>query len=202
MMQVAFASGNAHKVREVKQIFEANGLTGFDLLSSRDFDFSDPIEDGLTFEANALIKARALCAASGLVTIADDSGIFVDAMGGAPGIFSARWAGRHGDDQANLELLLAQLKDVPDAGRAGGFKCAAALVLPDGQEFVETGVLNGTILHEIHGENGFGYDPIVRPDGFDRSCAELSVAEKNSISHRYLAFTALAPKLKAALDLP
>ncbi len=160
----------------------------------------------MTFAENALIKARALVAATGLPAVADDSGLAVDVLGGAPGIFSARWAGRHGDDVANLELLLAQLGDVPAGHRAAGFVCAAALVTPDGTEVVRTGEMRGTLLTAPRGENGFGYDPILQPDeqpgapGTPRSAAELSPAEKNAISHRGKAFRALAPAIVAALS--
>jgi XTP/dITP diphosphohydrolase len=160
----------------------------------------DVVEDGTTFEANALLKARAAAAATGLIAVADDSGLAVDVLGGAPGIFSARWSGRHGDDAANLRLLLAQLSDVPDAHRGAQFVCAAALVTPDGREHVETGTLRGALLREPVGDGGFGYDPVLRPDGSDRTCAELTRAEKNAISHRGRAMRALLPHLLTALD--
>lgn len=160
----------------------------------------DVVEDGTSFEANALLKARSAAAATGLIAVADDSGLAVDVLGGAPGIFSARWSGRHGDDAANLRLLLDQLSDVPDAHRGAQFVCAAALVTPDGTEHVETGALRGVLLREPTGNGGFGYDPVLRPDGLDRSCAELTRAEKNTISHRGRALRALLPHLVAALD--
>ncbi|MFI7584378.1 RdgB/HAM1 family non-canonical purine NTP pyrophosphatase [Kocuria sp. M1N1S27] len=160
----------------------------------------DVVEDGTSFEANALLKARSAAAATGLIAVADDSGLAVDVLGGAPGIFSARWSGRHGDDAANLRLLLDQLSDVPDAHRGAQFVCAAALVTPDGTEHVETGALRGVLLREPTGNGGFGYDPVLRPDGLDRSCAELTRAEKNAISHRGRALRALLPHLVAALD--
>lgn len=160
----------------------------------------DVVEDGTSFEANALLKARSAAAATGLIAVADDSGLAVDVLGGAPGIFSARWSGRHGDDAANLGLLLDQLSDVPDAHRGAQFVCAAALVTPEGAEHVETGALRGVLLREPAGSGGFGYDPVLRPDGLDRSCAELTRAEKNAISHRGRALRALLPHLVAALD--
>ncbi|MFI7581450.1 RdgB/HAM1 family non-canonical purine NTP pyrophosphatase [Kocuria kalidii] len=160
----------------------------------------DVVEDGTSFEANALLKARSAAAATGLIAVADDSGLAVDVLGGAPGIFSARWSGRHGDDAANLRLLLDQLSDVPDAHRGAQFVCAAALVTPDGTEHVETSALRGVLLREPTGNGGFGYDPVFRPDGLDRSCAELTRAEKNAISHRGRALRALLPHLVAALD--
>jgi XTP/dITP diphosphohydrolase len=156
-----------------------------------------PIEDGVTFAENALVKARAVCAATGLATIADDSGLAVAVMGGAPGIFSALWSGAHGADEENLRLLLAQLIDIPDAHRGAAFVCAAALVTPGGQEVVCEGRMEGRIATEAAGGGGFGYDPIFIPAGFDVTAAELTAAQKNSISHRGKAFTTLAPHLAA-----
>ncbi|KAA9395672.1 RdgB/HAM1 family non-canonical purine NTP pyrophosphatase [Kocuria coralli] len=163
----------------------------------------DPaVEDGTTFEANALIKARAAAAASGLPVVADDSGLAVDVLGGAPGIFSARWSGRHGDDRANLELLLAQLGDISDEHRGAGFVCAAALVTPGGYEHVETGSLRGSLLREPVGDGGFGYDPVLRPEGLEVSCAQLTGEEKNAISHRGQAIRALIPYIVRVLEAP
>jgi len=162
----------------------------------------DVVEDGTTFEANALLKARSAAAATGLIAVADDSGLAVDVLGGAPGIFSARWSGRHGDDAANLRLLLDQLADVPDAHRGAQFVCAAALVTPHGFEHVETGILRGTLLREPAGEGGFGYDPVLLPEGSDRSVAQLSREEKNAISHRGRAMRALLPHLVGVLPTP
>jgi XTP/dITP diphosphohydrolase len=158
----------------------------------------------VTFAENSLLKARTVAEATGLVAIADDSGLAVDVLGGAPGIFSARWAGRHGDDAANLQLLLAQLADVPDEHRGAAFVCAAALAAPasdsvPANEVVQYGQLEGTLLREPRGDGGFGYDPILQPKGMDRSCAELSAEEKNAISHRGQAFRALLPAIVEAL---
>jgi XTP/dITP diphosphohydrolase len=146
----------------------------------------------VTFAENALLKAHALARATGLPAVADDSGLCVDVLGGAPGIFSARWAGRHGDDRANLELLLAQLADIDAVHRTAHFACAAALALPNGQERAVMGRLRGTLRFEPAGDNGFGYDPILQPLGETRTCAELTADEKNAISHRGKAFRALA----------
>ena len=160
----------------------------------------------MTFAENSLLKARAVAQATGLVAIADDSGLAVDVLGGAPGIFSARWAGRHGDDAANLQLLLDQLADVPDEFRGAAFVCAAALAVPgcqrpeEGREVVEYGQLEGTLLRAPRGAGGFGYDPVLQPSGLDRSCAELSPEEKNAISHRGHAFRALLPAIVEALS--
>lgn len=201
--RLVLATHNRGKLVELRQIL--GGEPSLDLaehavISAADLRTPEPVEDGVTFEANALIKARALAAATGLPAVADDSGLAVDVLGGAPGIFSARWAGRHGDDRANLDLLLAQLADVGDGDRAAGFVCAAALVTPDGEEIVRTGALRGTLLRAPQGEGGFGYDPILRPDGEDRSCAQLAPAEKNAISHRGQAFRALAPEIARVLS--
>lgn len=201
--RLVLATHNEHKVGELRAILLASGtipgLHPDDVVGAAAFTDVEPVEDGVTFEANALIKARALVAASGLPCVADDSGLAVDVLGGAPGIFSARWAGRHGDDRANLDLLLAQLSDIAEEHRGARFVCAAALVTPDGQEFVTTGALTGTLLTAPRGAGGFGYDPILRPDGETRSCAELTAAEKNAISHRGQAFRALAPTIAAVL---
>lgn len=199
--RLVLATHNAHKVAELRAILaEAGGPAAEEIVGAGDLGAPEPVEDGITFAENALIKARALAAHTGMVAVADDSGLSVDVLGGAPGIFSARWAGRHGDDRANLELLLAQLADLPERHRGAAFVCAAALVTPGGLEHVETGRLAGTLLTAPRGSGGFGYDPILRPEGEERSCAELSPAEKNAISHRGQAFRALAPHISAALS--
>jgi len=178
------------------------------IVTAGDLGAPEPVEDGVTFAENALLKARALCAATGLPAVADDSGLAVDVLGGAPGIFSARWAGRHGDDVANLELLLAQLADVRAEHRGAAFVCAAALVTPDGREEVREGAMPGVLATAPRGVNGFGYDPVhvpseqpAGPDGAPgtRTSAELDPAEKNAISHRGKAFRALAPVISAQL---
>lgn len=201
--RLVLATHNDHKVGELLAILLASGavpgLAPGDVVGAASFGVEPPVEDGLTFADNALLKARALCSATGLPAVADDSGLAVDVLGGAPGIFSARWSGRHGDDQANLDLLLAQLSDVREEHRGARFVCAAALVTPDGRQVVETGELVGTLLTAPRGAGGFGYDPILRPEGESRSCAELSAEEKNAISHRGQAFRALAPRIAEAL---
>jgi XTP/dITP diphosphohydrolase len=203
--RLVLATHNPHKVGELRAILAATGLDPASVVGARDVGAPEPVEDGVTFAANALIKARALAAFTGLPAVADDSGLAVDVLGGAPGIFSARWAGRHGDDAANLHLLLAQLADIAPPHRGAQFVCAAALVTPDGVEHVELGYLRGTLATEPRGAGGFGYDPILVPDGQDpgapaRSCAELSAPEKNAISHRGQAFRALAPVIAAVLS--
>ncbi len=200
--RLVLATRNAHKVGELREIL-ADVLADLDLdiVGLADFpDVPDVIEDGVTFAENALLKARAVAAATGLPALADDSGLAVDVLGGAPGIFSARWSGRHGDDRANLELLLAQLSDVRDEHRGAGFVCAAAIALPDGRTRVEEGHFRGTLTREPRGTNGFGYDPILLVDGDTRTSAELSPAEKNAVSHRGTAFRALSDALRELLS--
>jgi len=199
--RLVLATHNAHKVGELRAIL-APVLPGLDpasVVGARDVGAPEPVEDGVTFTENALIKARALAQFTGLPAVADDSGLAVDVLGGAPGIFSARWAGRHGDDAANLALLLAQLADIAEPHRGARFVCAAALVTPDGFEHVETGTLEGVLATEPRGAGGFGYDPILVPTGETRSCAELTPQEKNAISHRGTAFRALVPTLVRVL---
>ena len=206
---IVLATHNAKKVGELRAILTAAGLELPDgaLVTSGEIGAPEPVEDGVTFAENALIKARAVCAATGLPAVADDSGLAVDVLGGAPGIFSARWAGKHGDDLANLELLLGQLGDVRPEHRQAGFVCAAALVTPDGREEVRTGEMRGVLATVPRGTNGFGYDPILVPDeaagadggGRRRTAAELDPDEKNAISHRGKAFRALAPAILEVL---
>lgn len=200
MTRLVLATRNAHKVRELGQILD--GLVdelGLEVVGLDAYpEIPDVVESGVTFAENATLKAVAVAKATGLPAIADDSGLAVDVLGGSPGVFSARWAGRHGDDRANLELLLAQLGDVPDDERGAAFVCAAVLALPDGEVVVEEGRMPGHLAREPRGTNGFGYDPIlVVEDG--RTAAELSPEEKNSISHRGTAFRALAPHVRLAL---
>ncbi|MEU6851998.1 RdgB/HAM1 family non-canonical purine NTP pyrophosphatase [Actinacidiphila alni] len=191
--RLVLATRNAHKVTELRAILADSGLD-VDLVGADAYpEIPDVKETGVTFAENALLKARALAAGTGLPAVADDSGLCVDVLGGAPGIFSARWAGKHGDDKANLDLLLAQLGDIDHPHRAAHFACAAALALPDGTTRVVEGRLRGTLRHTPTGTNGFGYDPILQPDGHTVTCAELTPSEKNAISHRGQAFRALSP---------
>jgi len=199
--RLVLATHNAYKLGELRAILDGRvpGLAPEDIVGAGDVGAPQPREDGVTFAENALIKARSLAAFTGLPAVADDSGLCVDVLGGAPGIFSARWAGGHGDDAANLRLLLDQLADVAPEHRAAHFACAAALVAPDGFEHVEIGEFHGTLAFEPRGTGGFGYDPILVPDGDNRTSAELSPAEKNAISHRGKAFRALAPAIVRVL---
>ena len=218
MQKVVLATGNAGKVRELASLLEDFGL---DIVAQTELGVDSAEETGLTFIENAILKARHAAQITGLPAIADDSGLIVDVMGNAPGILSARWAGKHGDDKANNALLLAQIADIPDAKRTARFRCAAALVVPqteagagaDGryaiaQEIVETGEMPGVLLHEPHGEHGFGYDPLFVPDdqparaveaGEKLTSAQMEPAEKNAISHRGKALRALLPSVATLL---
>ena len=193
-MKLVLATRNPHKVAELRAILLPL-LPGAEIVGAEAFDVPEPVEDEVTFAGNALIKARQLAEETGLLALADDSGICVDAMGGAPGVFSARWCGRHGDDAANLELLLAQMADVPERHRGASFVCAAAMAAPDGREEVAEGIMRGSLLFAPRGENGFGYDPIFRPEGLSVSSAELTPERKEAISHRGKAFRALAARI-------
>jgi len=196
--RVVLATRNAGKIAELRRILSSYFAEpgGIDLVGLDAFpDLADVVEDGATFVDNAMLKARVVAQATGLVAIADDSGLTVDALNGMPGILSARWSGRHGDDAANLDLVLAQLADIPDERRGAAFVCAAAAVAPDGRVVVTEEELVGTLLRERRGSNGFGYDPVFVPLGETRTTAEMSAEEKDAISHRGKAFRALAPKL-------
>jgi len=200
MSRLVLATRNQHKIAELRRILADAGLdvelVGVDAFGDM---VPDVAETGLTFAENALLKAHAVSQATCLPAIADDSGLCVDALGGMPGVFSARWSGRHGDDQANLDLVLAQLTDVDDTRRGAHFACAAALALPDGTERVVEGRLDGTLTRAPRGSGGFGYDPILQPVGETRTTAEMSPAEKDAISHRGKAFRALVPVLAELL---
>ncbi|AGG67532.1 RdgB/HAM1 family non-canonical purine NTP pyrophosphatase [Corynebacterium callunae] len=185
-MKLLLASNNAKKLKELQRILDQEGLESVELLALADVTaYDEPIENGRTFADNALIKARAGVAHTGLATIADDSGITVEELNGMPGVLSARWSGSHGNDQANNDLLLAQMDHVPAERRGAAFVSVCALVLPDGQEFIQEGRWEGTLLREPVGENGFGYDPLFQPtEEATRSSAQLSAEEKDALSHR------------------
>jgi XTP/dITP diphosphohydrolase len=195
---VVLATRNAAKLRELARILGAEDgahdrgtqirLAGLDEFPGA----PDVPETGATFEENALLKARAIADYTGLPAVADDSGLCVDALNGMPGVLSARWAGGHGDDKANLELVLAQVADVPGARLGARFVCAAALVTDSG-EWVVTGQVEGRLIRAPRGSGGFGYDPIFLPDGFDQTTAEMTAEAKDAISHRGRAFRALTP---------
>jgi XTP/dITP diphosphohydrolase len=193
MTTAVLATRNPHKLVELQRILSAYDVT---LRSLADWpDAPDPAETGATFADNALIKARSAARATRWLALADDSGLCVDALNGMPGVLSARWAGRHGDDTATLQLVLAQVADVPAERRGAAFVCAAAAVTPDGRELVAEGRIAGRLIREPRGAGGFGYDPIFVPDGCPVTTAELSPADKDAISHRGRAFRALAPRL-------
>ncbi|MBF9308134.1 non-canonical purine NTP pyrophosphatase [Gardnerella vaginalis] len=223
-MKLVVATHNEGKLVEIKRILaeQLNQLADrFELITAGSLGLPDPVETGVTFEQNALLKARDVASRTGLPAIADDSGIIVDVLGAAPGILSARWSGVHGDDKANNALLLQQLSDIPDRFLTARFRCAAALAIPDacsevpegsvmlhthGFETVRMGEMIGHLLREERGTNGFGYDPLFVPDeqpirnGVQMeglTSAELTQEEKNSISHRGHALRALLPELQA-----
>ncbi|MGO3327805.1 non-canonical purine NTP pyrophosphatase [Gordonia sp. (in: high G+C Gram-positive bacteria)] len=195
--RVLLASGNAKKLAELRRMVDGAAISGIDVLGLGDVDaYPEPVEDGASFEENALIKAREAVARTGLPSLADDSGIAVDALNGMPGILSARWSGGKGD-AANNELLLAQIADTPEHRRGAAFVSVCALVLPDGSETVVRGEWRGAIVRESRGTGGFGYDPLFLPhdvtDG--RTAGELSPAEKDVRSHRHRALVQLLPTL-------
>jgi XTP/dITP diphosphohydrolase len=198
--RLVVASGNPHKVEEIRTILE-DGHLDVELVSMREFDVPEPVEDGASFEANALIKARACAAATGLPALADDSGLEVDALDGDPGVLSARYAGSPSDDDANNRKLVAALADVAPEHRTARFVCAAAIVTPQGLEQVRLGTMSGRIVDEPRGDHGFGYDPHFVSDaaGDGRTNGQLEPVEKHAISHRGAAFRALLPDLQQLL---
>ena len=211
--RLVLATHNTGKLAELRQILEplVPGLDPGSIISAASLEVTEPVEDGLSFADNALIKARALARTTGLPAVADDSGLCVDVLGGAPGIFSARWSGRHGDDEANLQLLLDQLTDVADPHRTARFTCAAVLVHPAAGRAPEQVTtiersMEGRLARSPRGEGGFGYDPIFvplqadEPGGRDRTTAQMTPEEKHAISHRGQAFRALAPVLADILS--
>ena len=194
------ASRNRKKLAELHRVLDAAGVSGVTLLSLDDVAaFEEAPETGATFEENALAKARDAFRATGLASVADDSGLEVDALNGMPGVLSARWSGQHGEDAANTALLLAQLRDVPDERRGAAFVSACALVSGAG-EVVVRGEWPGSIVREPRGDGGFGYDPVFLPSGSSRTAAELSASEKDAASHRGRALAALLPALRELAD--
>ena len=192
--RLVLATRNKGKLVEFRRILDALAPDEINLVGVDEFpDLIDVEETGSTFEENALLKARYTTNATGLPSISDDSGLCVDFLNGDPGIYSARWAGTHGDDQANLEKLLSELKDVDDDKRTAHFTCVAALAMPDGRTHVEEGLFHGQILHAPVGQEGFGYDPIFQPLGMSISSAQMSPQEKDAVSHRGKALRLIAP---------
>ena len=198
---LVLATRNQGKITEFRRILDALAPGAIELIGVDQFpDLIDVEETGSTFEENSLLKARYTSHATGLPAIADDSGLCVDALNGDPGIFSARWAGGQGNDRANLEKVLAQLKDIPDDKRTAHFICVASLVLPDGRHQVAEGRFDGHILHAPVGDNGFGYDPIFQPVGLSISSAQMSAEEKDLLSHRGKSLRSLAPHVIHLLE--
>ncbi|MDQ3404241.1 MAG: RdgB/HAM1 family non-canonical purine NTP pyrophosphatase [Actinomycetota bacterium] len=201
MTRVLLASRNAKKLAELRRILVTENVDGIEIVGLDDLaPFPDAPETGATFEENALAKAQDAARATGLPAIADDSGLAVDALNGMPGVLSARWSGKHGDDEANLDLVLAQLTDVPDDRRGAAFVCAIALVTQDAPDTTLRGEWRGTLLRARRGTNGFGYDPIFVPDGESRTSAELAPEAKDAISHRGQALRLLVPHLRSLAD--
>jgi XTP/dITP diphosphohydrolase len=192
--KLLLATRNKGKIEEFRRILDAIAPGEIELVGLEQYpDLHDVVEDGATFQENAMKKAREMCEASGVPAIADDSGLCVDFLNGSPGIFSARWAGSHGDDKANTEKVLEQMKDVPDNQRGAHFTCVAALYLPDGRSHWEEAEFHGSLLRAPVGDQGFGYDPIFSPEGYAISSAQMSAHEKDAISHRGKSLRAIAP---------
>jgi len=208
-LRLVLATANPHKLIELDRILQAGGVEA-DLASLSEYpDAPDVAETGATFADNALLKARAMASYTGLPAVADDSGLCVDALNGMPGVLSARWSGKHGDDAGNLWLVLGQLSDVPDERRGAHFACVAALALPAGREYVSEGIVDGRLIREPRGSNGFGYDPIFVPEPAEltsvglpvtgQTTAEMESADKDKISHRGKALRGLVPVIRALL---
>ena len=197
---LVLATRNQGKIKEFRRILDAISNGAINLVGLENFPHTTEVEEtGTTFKDNALLKARSICTETGLPAIADDSGLCVDALDGAPGIFSARYAGVHGDDQANNRKLLRDLENVPEGKRSAHYTCAAALVLPDGREHVSEAIFEGSILFAPVGDHGFGYDPLFRPQGLTISSAQMSADEKDLISHRGKSLRAIAPHVISLL---
>ena len=199
--KLLLATRNKGKIEEFRRILEDIAAGEIELVGLEQFpDLHDVDETGSTFEENALLKAREMSLAAGIPAIADDSGLCVDFLNGDPGIFSARWAGIHGDDRANTAKVLESLIGVPDEKRSAHFTCVAALALPDGRIHVEEAHFDGWILHSPIGDQGFGYDPIFRPEGYEISSAQMSADAKDAISHRGKSLRAIAPHVITLLN--
>lgn len=198
--RIVLATRNAGKIKEFRRILDEIHSDSIELVGLEHFpELEDVEETGETFLENALLKARTVCAQTGLPAIADDSGLCIDALDGSPGIFSARWSGVHGDDQANIEKVLLQLAAVPVQERGAHFTCVSAFVMPDGSETTAEGILEGRILAEPIGDHGFGYDPIFLPRGSALSLAQLDAREKDAMSHRGESLRAIAPRVAVML---
>jgi XTP/dITP diphosphohydrolase len=194
MTELVLATRNKGKIAEVQRLLSQHAAH-INLRSVADFSLDDVEETGKTFEENALLKAVTIARRTGLPALADDSGISIDALGGAPGVYSARWSGVHGDDAANIAKVLKELEGVSDTNRGAQFVCVIALALPDGRHIMVRGEVEGFVRHEPVGDYGFGYDPIFQPDGFEITTAQMDPATKDVISHRGKALRAIAPKI-------
>lgn len=195
MIELVIATRNQGKIDEVQRLLSIHAPQ-VRLRSVAEFDLDDVEETGNSFEENALLKAQTIATATGLPALADDSGIAIDALGGAPGVYSARWSGVHGDDKANIAKVLTQLESISDEDRGAQFVCAIALARPDGKNLIVRGQVQGKVLRNPAGENGFGYDPIFQPEGFTLTTAQMTPEEKDAISHRGKALREIAPKIQ------
>lgn len=199
--QIVLATRNAHKGEELQRLLQASNLNVEILTLDKFANAPEVIETENSFQSNALLKARTICEHTGLPTIADDSGLCVNALNGMPGVLSARWAGVSTNvDEANLHLLLIQIADVPQVRRGAQFVCAAVAVFPDGTELLSHGVTEGEIIRAPRGKNGFGYDPIFLPENSELTTAEMTPEQKDAISHRGKAMSDLAEKLAAVIS--
>jgi XTP/dITP diphosphohydrolase len=199
-IKLILATRNPGKILEFRRILDKLHPASIDLIGLDQFpELQDVEETGETFFENALLKARTICLETGLPAIADDSGLCVDALDGAPGVLSARWSGVHGNDAANIEKVLAQLASIPDVELGAHFTCVTAFVMPDGRESTAEGILSGEILRQPIGNYGFGCDPIFRPAGSEQSLAELDAKKKDLISHRGQSLRAIAPRVAVML---
>jgi XTP/dITP diphosphohydrolase len=194
MTDLVLATRNKGKIAEVQRIISQH-TSQINLRSVEEFNLDDVDETGTTFEENALLKASTIARQTGLPALADDSGIAIDALGGAPGVYSARWSGVHGDDAANIAKVLHELEGVSDSDRGAQFVCVIALALPDGRHLMVRGEVEGVVRHEPIGDYGFGYDPIFQPDGYDITTAQMDPETKDSISHRGKVLREIAPKI-------
>lgn len=200
MNELVVATRNQGKIAELQRLLFEHA-PNLRLRSVSEFDLADVEETGTTFEENALLKAQTIATLTGFPALADDSGIAIDALNGAPGVFSARWAGSHGDDAANIEKVLIELQDVPVEQRGAQFVCVIAVAMPDGRNLTVRGELSGVVRFTPEGEFGFGYDPIFQPEGFTITTAQMTPQQKDEISHRGKALREIAPKIQPFVGL-
>lgn len=200
MTELVVATRNQGKIAELQRMLSEHA-PAIRLRSVSEFDVADVEETGTTFEENALLKAQTIATLTGLPALADDSGIAIDALNGAPGVFSARWAGKHGDDAANIEKVLLELQDIPTPQRGAQFVCVIALAMPDGRNLTVRAELRGVVRFTPEGDFGFGYDPIFQPEGFSITTAQMTPQQKDEISHRGKALREIAPKIQPFIGL-